>query len=60
MISKYTNKHVDKKEAFHKGCGGLVRPLFDMLVCDKCRKTLDDDSQMAFRLSPIWSLSRRV
>ena len=70
MISARTYKNIERKNAFHKDCYahgrrsvhernnvGLVRQLFDMVICDSCHKTLDDDSQITIRTA-IWSLSR--
>jgi hypothetical protein len=46
LISEALQLKLDQREAAHKGCGGTVKALFYMLVCERCRNTLDEKTDI--------------
>ena len=46
MISAALHIRLERREALHKGCEGPIKALFYMLVCERCRNTLDEKTDI--------------
>ena len=46
LISEALHLRLAHREAVHKGCGGTVKALFYMLVCERCHSTLDEKTDI--------------
>jgi hypothetical protein len=46
VISAALHIRLERREALHKGCEGPIKALFYMIVCEKCHKTVDEETDI--------------